>query len=132
MSFKLKKVGVIGALVVISSGIFGCGNTDDVIASSELVARIESGSAPLVLDVRTPEEYATGHIPGAINITHTELGDRLSEIEEHRNDEIVVHCRSGKRAGLAETVLLEAGFTRVRDLDGHMLQWQGNGYPIEQ
>lgn len=131
MSFKLRQVGIIGALFVITSSIYGCGNTDDVISSSELVARIGSGTAPLILDVRTPEEYAAEHIPGAINITHAELHDRLSELEEHRNDEMVVYCRSGKRARLAEAFLLEAGFTGVRDLEGHMLQWRESGYPIE-
>ena len=130
MSINLRPV-IFVAVLVAATSMFGCGNPDPVIASSELAARIESGTAPLILDVRTPEEYSAGHIPGAINISHTELGERLGELEEHKNEEIVVHCRSGHRAGLAETVLVDAGFTGVRDLDGHMLQWEENGYPVE-
>jgi len=131
MLLKPQKVGLIWVLIAISIGIFGCGNTDDVMPSSELAARIEAGTAPLILDVRTPEEYAAEHIPGAVNISHTELAGRLAELDAYKNKEIVVHCRSGKRAGLAEMILSDAGFTAVRDLEGHMLQWQENGYPIE-
>jgi rhodanese-related sulfurtransferase len=131
MLLKPQKVGLIWVLIAISIGIFGCGNTDDVMPSAELAARIEAGTAPLILDVRTPEEYAAEHIPGAVNISHTELAGRLAELDAYKNKEIVVHCRSGKRAGLAETVLSDAGFTGIRDLEGHMLQWQENGYPVE-
>jgi len=131
MSCKFKRVSIIGALVLLTSSFYGCEKADDVIASSELAARIESGSAPLILDVRTAEEYSAGHIPNAVNITHTELSDRLAELEAFKNEEIVVHCKSGKRALLAEKVLLQAGFTQVRDLEGHMLQWQENGYPLD-
>ena len=131
ISFNLRQVVFIAALFAATSSIYGSESTNDVIESSALVARIESGSAPVILDVRTAEEYAAGHIPNAINISHTELGERFSELEELKNNEIVVYCRSGHRAGLAEAVLLDAGFTSVRDLEGHMLQWEENGYPIE-
>jgi len=131
MSFNLRQLVFIAALFAATSSIYGSESTNDVIESSALAAQIESGTAPLILDVRTPEEFAAGHIPDAINISHTELGERFFELEEFKNIEIVVYCRSGHRAGLAEAVLLDAGFTGVRDLEGHMLQWDENGYPIE-
>ncbi|RMF97915.1 MAG: rhodanese-like domain-containing protein [Gammaproteobacteria bacterium] len=95
-----------------------------------LAERLDRGDAPLILDVRTPEEYAAGHIPGAVNIPHTELAERLAELGADRNREIVVHCRSGKRAALAEGILRRAGFNRVRDLEGHFLGWSEAGLPI--
>jgi phage shock protein E len=103
-----------------------------LITAEELNQRIQSSQEPLILDVRSEEEYAEGHIPGALNIPHDELPDRLSEIEVAKTDEIVVHCRSGHRAGIAEKVLVDAGFSDVRDLEGHMNGWQSGGYPIER
>jgi phage shock protein E len=102
------------------------------ITAEELAEQIQLSQAPLILDVRSEEEYTDGHIPGALNIPHDQLGDRLSEIDVAKTDEIVVHCRSGHRAGIAEEVLIEAGYSNVRDLDGHMSGWQSGGYPIER
>jgi rhodanese-related sulfurtransferase len=81
--------------------------------------------------VRSEKEYAEGHIPGAVNIPHDQLSDRLSEIDAAKTDEIVVHCRSGYRAGIAEKILIEVGYSDIRNLDGHMDAWKSGGYPIE-
>jgi len=97
----------------------------------ELLARIEEGYAPLILDVRSPEEFAEGHISGAINIPYTELEDRVSELGVELDDEVVVYCRSGRRAGIAESALAELGYTNLRDLEGHINKWSEVGYPLE-
>jgi rhodanese-related sulfurtransferase len=96
----------------------------------ELLARIDEGSQPLILDVRTPEEYAEGHIEGAINIPYTELEDRVGELGIELGDEMVVYCRSGRRAGVAETALFELGYTNLKDLEGHINKWNEVGYPL--
>jgi len=101
------------------------------IAPGELAERLAAGTAPLVLDVRTTEEYAAGHVPGALNIPHTELASRLDELPVSRSTELVVHCQRGGRAAVAESLLVDAGYTNVRDLDGHMEAWQQGGYPLE-
>lgn len=101
------------------------------IAAEDLAKRIGSGSAPVVLDVRTPEEYAAGHIPGAINIPHDELAKRLAEIPGAKSTEIVVHCQAGGRAAKAENILIEEGYTDVRDLQGHFGGWVQEGLPVE-
>ncbi len=103
----------------------------ETVAPSELAGRIGTGNAPLILDVRTPGEYAAGHIPGAVNIPHTELRGRLSEVVSHQNKEIVVHCQTGPRAEIAQSILSQAGFTQIRELEGHMRLWNASGYPIE-
>jgi rhodanese-related sulfurtransferase len=103
-----------------------------IISTKELAEQIQLERAPLIVDVRSEKEYAEAHIPGAVNIPHDQLGDRLSEIDAAKTDEIVVLCRSGYRAGIAEKMLSEAGFSNVRDLDGHMNAWQNGGYPIER
>jgi rhodanese-related sulfurtransferase len=99
-------------------------------APEELVGRL-GGESPLVLiDVRTPEEFAAGHIPGAVNIPYDVLPTRLHELEGHQGDEVVVYCRTGRRAGIAEQALTEAGFVNVRDLAGHMVAWTAADYPV--
>jgi phage shock protein E len=95
----------------------------DRIEGVELVSRLGGEDEPLMLDVRSREEFAKGHIPGALNIPYDELPGRLEEIAEHREDEVVVYCRTGRRAKIAEAALSEAGFRKVRDLEGHMTAW---------
>ncbi len=76
----------------------------------------------LVLDVRSAREYATGHLPGALNIAHTELREHLDEVRKAAAGRpIRVHCQSGVRSYLAERMLVQEGFEDVRNLSGGML-----------
>jgi len=83
-----------------------------------------------LLDVRTPAEYAEGHIPGAINIPHTELASRIAELSEARKGDLVVYCRSGNRTEQALGVLREAGFSRLFHLKGDYLGWSEEKRPV--
>lgn len=83
--------------------------------------------APIVLDVRTPEEFAAGHVPGAILIPHDQLASRLAELDASRH--VLVYCRSGARAGKAEATLAAAGF-EVRQIEGSWLRWQQEQRPM--
>jgi len=96
------------------------------ISQAELMQRIKTEHPQLILDVRSPEEYAEGHVPGAINIPHDQLNSRLAEISSHKNKEVVLYCRSGKRAGIAADILQSAGFSKLLHLDGDMSGWQDN------
>ncbi len=93
------------------------------ITPAELAQRLKAPNSPIILDVRTREEYAAGHIDNAVNLPHDELERRLGEIPGSKSSEIVVYCRSGKRAGIAEKILIEKGYTNVRDLAGHWQEW---------
>lgn len=95
-------------------------------AVAELARRDD---APLVLDVRTPEEYAAGHVPGAILIPHDQLAGRLAELDRDRW--VLVYCRSGRRADAAQSVLERAGF-EVRQIEGSWLRWEAEGHPVER
>ena len=101
-----------------------------VISPVELVERLNTDRAPVLLDVRSAEEFAAGHIPGAIHIPYDEIPMRLAELAEYRDTEIVVYCRTGRRAGIAEATLREAGFSSVSDLDGHMREWTAARHPV--
>jgi len=102
------------------------------IGGDALLARMAGGDEALVvLDVRTPKEFAEGHVPGAINISHDELEARLPELEADRDRDVVVYCRSGKRTGLALDVLEKAGFKRLYHLEGDYLGWAAASRPVE-
>jgi len=124
---------VLGAVLL---GSVGCQNGAEPayeaqISAAELAERVSTQAAPLILDVRSPREYAAGHVPGAINIPHTQLAGRLDELGIDKSDELVVYCLSGKRAAMAEQLLEQDGYTSVRDLQGQLRAWQGGGYPVE-
>lgn len=82
--------------------------------------RLVAEGARLV-DVRTAREFATGHIPGAVNIPVQELGRRIGELDAKERP-IVVYCRSGKRSGSAARILRRAGYSEVHDL-GSISRW---------
>jgi rhodanese-related sulfurtransferase len=84
----------------------------------------------VVLDVRTPEEYAAGHLPGAVNIPHGELAARIGELAGARDRDIVVYCRSGSRSAQALEVLDKAGFKRVFHLKGDYTRWSEEKRPV--
>ena len=85
----------------------------------------------LILDVRTPGEFGDGHVPNAVNIPHNELASRLSELNSSSDRPIVLYCRSGKRAGMAASVLQKAGYTDLHHLTGDMLGWTAAGLATE-
>jgi len=93
-------------------------------AVAEITARDD---APLLLDVRSPEEYAQGHLPGAVLIPHDQLAERLDEIDRDRW--VLVYCRSGARAGKAQAILEDAGI-EVRQIQGSWLRWQEEERPV--
>ncbi len=100
------------------------------LSPDDLYEKRQSGPAPLVLDVRTPEEFRLGHIPGAVNIPHTELASRIGEVQQ--SHAVVLYCMLGPRARLGEKTLLDAGVGNVFHLDGGLHAWQQAGFPVEK
>lgn len=86
----------------------------------------------LILDVRSPEEFAQGHIKGAVNISHDQIKQNLSKIIDYKDKTVVVHCRSGFRAIRAENALRSAGFSKLQHLEGDMNAWQDANLPLEK
>ncbi|NWF71287.1 MAG: rhodanese-like domain-containing protein [Chloroflexi bacterium] len=89
---------------------------------------MSTGAAHYLLDVRTAEEYASGHIADSVNIALQELQTRLSEIP--RDVPVVIYCRSGNRSAQAARLLVEAGYSQIYDLGG-IIAWTAQGYPLE-
>ncbi len=89
----------------------------------------QKSAALYVLDVRTPEEFASGHVPGAVNIPYDQVASRLAEIPKDK--EVVLYCRSGRRAGLAASELEKAGYKDLQLMQGDMPAWEKAGLPVE-
>lgn len=81
-----------------------------------------------IIDVRTPEEYAEGHVKGARLIPVNELADRLSEVPKDR--QVYVYCHSGKRSARAAALLASHGFGKVENVLGGIVAWQAAGHPV--
>jgi rhodanese-related sulfurtransferase len=82
-----------------------------------------------VLDVRTPQEYAAGHVPGAVNVPYDQVALHLAEIPKDKD--VVIYCRSGRRTGLAAAVLEANGYAKLKHLQGDMAAWLQDGRPVE-
>ncbi|MEZ5317362.1 MAG: rhodanese-like domain-containing protein [Vicinamibacterales bacterium] len=95
---------------------------------ADLAARIRAGTAPVVVDVRSPAEFAAGHVPGAINVPvwRCLFGGRPPA---GGADPLVVYCGLGPRAQMAATFLRWRGIRDIVELDGHWAAWQAAGLP---
>ena len=97
-----------------------------------LKERLDSDDAPAVLDVRTPAEFETAHIPGAYNVPLDTLREHRAELSRHLDEDVVLVCRSGARATQAEKALAEVGLPGLRVLDGGMVAWESPGAPVNR
>lgn len=120
--------------VVVALGTVSCGaasgaageETLDVAAFAERVAAEDT----VVLDVRTPAEYASGHVADAINID-VEGGSFVNRLADLDKDATyAVYCRSGNRSAVALQQMKDAGFTDVAHLDGGIGAWQVAGHEV--
>ena len=98
------------------------------VSAAELNEKMKQPKRPLVLDVRQPEEFRTGHIIGAKLIPLGELGRRLGELPKDR--EIVCVCASGSRSRSATKILLGAGYHAI-NMNGGMLNWSHAGLSMK-
>ena len=85
----------------------------------------------VLLDVRTQSEYDSGLIKNAINISHEKILESPELLAEYKDNQIVVFCRSGVRAGKVIQLLESLGFDDIIDIDGDMLAWSKAGYSVE-
>lgn len=93
------------------------------ISVHELKARLDAGEHPILLDVRQLEEHEEFALEPSILIPLHELPERVGELNDYRNKELIVYCRSGNRSQQACMFLELSGFTNVINLTGGMLAW---------
>lgn len=122
------------ALLLAVLGLASCQSAGDGgpthMRNTELAALIESGTPPVIVDVRSGREYRQGHIPGAIHIPFWQTFFRADSLTAAGDDTVVVTCAHGPRAGVGKLALQLAGFRNVVYLDGHMSGWYKAGLPV--
>ena len=99
-------------------------NTYRQITMDDAVTMMAQETGYIILDVRRPDEYATGHIPNAINVPNESIGtDEIPELPD-KNQLIMVYCRSGRRSKEAAEKLVNLGYTNIVEFGG-ILDWKG-------
>lgn len=127
----MKKLLVLLAALLGITVLAGCGSSGGV-TTVDPQAFLSTAKQPgvVVVDVRTPQEYAAGHVDGAINID-VEGGAFDQQIAKlDKNATYVVYCHSGRRSGLATDAMAKAGFTNVVNLQGGIADLQSAGASI--
>ena len=133
------KSGAVALILATALALGACGGSTATDSGLELrpVADIQEivASPPaelVVLDIRTPEEFAAGHIAGAINIDYyaADFEERLGELD--LQVPYVMYCNSGNRSGNTLPLMDSLGFAEVYELDGGIQAWLGAGHPVEQ
>lgn len=124
---------VVSLIVMIMSVIqvSGCNSNDNItsVPATEFENIIKGDSVQL-LDVRTPLEYAEGHIAGALNINvQSDDFQQVAEKELSKDSTILVYCRSGRRSMNAAEILTKLGY-KVVNLKGGIIEWREDGLPV--
>jgi len=102
--------------------VFGaCESQDQPLDQGQHPANIEGA---LIIDVRTQQEFDTGHIPGSVLLPIEELADGIGQLVPNLDQEILLICHSGRRSAAAAMTLAGMGYTSVTDLGG-IIDWQG-------
>ncbi len=103
----------------------------DEISAVEAHARHEQPDASLFVDVREPDEWEEGHIPGAVYTGRGRLEQRIEGLVPDKGRPLVVYCSAGSRSAFATKVLLELGYEDVVNLAGGFSEWKRSGYAVE-
>jgi rhodanese-related sulfurtransferase len=101
-------------------------------SAAQVKAKLGTPQAPLMVDLRTPPEFAIAHLPGAVNIPLKELAKRVNEVRPEKDRVLLIYCLDGNRTRQAEPVLYAHGIDNFYHLDGSLEGWLKDGYPIEK
>jgi rhodanese-related sulfurtransferase len=142
-------IGAVTGILVVTAAVvaFGAGSSGDpesptaastaessslvsAGAAAELISSRAGDDSFVVLDVRTPQEFAEGHIEDAVNIDVEDpaFGAMIAELDPGAT--YVVYCRSGNRSAVATSQMRDAGFDEVYDVEGGVIAWTAAGQPL--
>ena len=100
-----------------SAVLCGCGNPESAISDAPANAQVAPDSFVLI-DVRSAEEFASGHLQGAVNIPHDRITDEIGSVAADKSARIILYCRSGRRADTALNALKAIGYENVSNYGG--------------
>ncbi len=126
----MKKAIIFLCMVLAAIMLFGCTEVNEKpeenmyinITAQQAKEIMDSESGYVILDVRAADEYAQGHIPGAMLIPHTDINLRAETELPDKDQLILVYCRSGRRSKLAAEDLVKLGYTNIREFGG-IIDW---------
>ncbi|MGR6871725.1 rhodanese-like domain-containing protein [Pseudomonas sp. HK3] len=98
--------------------------------STHEATRLINQSNALVLDIREKGDFKAGHVVDSVNIPNSQVINRVSELEKHKTDPIIVVCKTGQTASAASKALKENGFEQVYRLSGGIMEWTNNNLPL--
>ena len=128
---KIKYVVSLIVMIMSVIQVSGCNGNDNItsVPATEF-ENIIKGDSVQILDVRTPLEYAEGHIAGALNINvQSDDFQQVAEKELSKDSTILVYCRSGRRSMNAAEILTKLGY-KVVNLKGGIIEWREDGLPV--
>jgi len=102
------------------------------VAARDLLARIESKTAPVIVDPRSEMEFKRGHIPGAINAPVRTMVLSTARLPQNKDCEMVIACMHGQRAVIAKWLLGLHGYRNTALLEGYLEGWIEAGLPVEK
>ncbi|MFC2007314.1 rhodanese-like domain-containing protein [Chloroflexota bacterium] len=138
---RLAILALLAILIGLSAVIGGCVGNDST-TGTQVIENISTQEASvfirenkdnqhfIILDVRTPDEYASGHLENAINLDYYSATFRDEVNELDKQEKYLVYCRSGKRSEGALNIMKELGFREVYNMLGGIVHWEAEGLPI--
>ncbi len=133
MKFLIDNIWLI-ALALLSGGALIWPNLQrrgEKVSTLQATQLMNQGKA-VIVDVRDPAGFATGHVRDAKNIPLKELPNRVAELEKFKSKTVIVVCQSGMQSAKATSILKKAGFNEVVSLTGGLAAWQAQGLPVAQ
>ena len=129
MQTRSRIASVVLAAVLAVGGLAACSGGSSAVTQVTTATASEVLAKPgmSVIDVRTPGEFAQGHIQGAVNIDVEDAAFATNIGKLPKNKPYFVYCRSGNRSGVATAKMADLGFTEIYDLQGGITQWQSAG-----
>jgi len=132
VNFLIDNIWLIGIMLVSGGALLwpslrrGGGSRVSTLQATQL---INQGKA-VIVDVREPNEFSTGHLRDARNIPLGDLPKRMGELEKLKSKAVIVVCQSGVRSGKAAAQFKKAGFAEAFSLDGGVAAWREQGLPL--
>ena len=138
-SKKLETLVLSGILVIGVALLSGCAERITAIQAIkdisvkevyDLIAKNKDNQSFIIIDVRTPEEFANEHIENALNLDYysEKFRDELNKLDKEKT--YLIYCRSGNRSGKALSIMKELAFREVYNMLGGVIQWKAEGYPL--